>query len=307
MKTFKILAFDGGGIKGALSARILKRICEKFPNFLDEVDLFAGTSTGSLIALSLAYGRDADFIDNLYSYNNTKKIFSPKSRNIFKPKFSNDNLSKLLLDYFPEDLLIKDLKKYVFVPSFNVRGFTKDRWEVIFFNNLCNNKTYNSRVIDVALSSSAAPTYFPSHNNFIDGGVVANSPTASAVFTSMNCFSSLSSGNDFRLLSIGTGNSPDRIIGDTSKWGTAQWAFNPFAKMNSPLLSLVMDGSSYLEDIYCTEFLKSNYFRINPRISKFLPMDDPQFVPFLKNLANETDLTETFNFIKNQKYHNNLL
>lgn len=300
MKTFKILAFDGGGVKGALSARILKRICEKFPEFLDEVDLFAGTSTGSLIALSLAYGRDATFIDNLYSYSSTKKIFSPKRNNIFRPKYSNTNLNSLLLDYFPEDLLIKDLKKYVFVPSFNVKGFSKDSWEVIFFNNLCNNKTYNSRVIDVAISSCAAPTFFPSHNNFIDGGVVANSPTATAIFSTMNCFPSLSSGNNFRLLSIGTGNSPDKIIGNTANWGAAQWAFHPFSKMKSPLLSLFMDGSSYLEDIYCTEFLKDNYFRINPKVSKFIAMDDPQFVPFLKTLASETDLTETYKFIKDK-------
>lgn len=299
MNTFKILSFDGGGIKGVLSARILKRICEKFPNLLAEVDLFSGTSTGSLIALSLAYGKDANFVDGLYSYNNTKKIFSQKQHSIFKPKYSNNNLNKLLLDTFPEDLLIKDLKKYIFIPSFNVKGFTSNRWEVIFFNNLCNNATFNSKVIDVALSSSAAPTYFPSHKNFIDGGVVANSPTASAVFCTMNCFDSLSSGNNFKLLSIGTGDTPDRIIGNTSKWGAAQWAFHPFAKMKSPFLSLVMDGSSYLEDIYCKEFLKNNYFRINPKIPKFIEIDQPQFVPYLKNLANDIDLTETYSFIEN--------
>ncbi|MEG1287664.1 MAG: patatin-like phospholipase family protein [Clostridium sp.] len=303
MDTFKILSFDGGGIKGALSTRILKRICDRFPMLLDEVDLFAGTSTGSLIALSLAYGKTANFVDELYSYSNTKKIFSPKHHSIFKPKYSNNNLKELLLDYFPENLLIKDLKKYVFVPSFNVKGFTKNNWEIIFFNNLCNNETSSSKVIDVALSSSAAPTFFPSHQNFIDGGVIANSPTASAVFSTMNCFNSLSSGKNFRLLSIGTGDSPDRIIGNTSKWGTFQWAFNPFAKMQSPLLSLVMDGSSYLEDIYCKEFLKNNYFRINPKVSKFLAMDKPQFVPYLKNLGTEVDLTETFNFIETTFLH----
>ena len=278
--------------------RILMRLCEKFPNLLDEVDMFAGTSTGSLIALSLAYGRDAKFVDNLYSHSNTKKIFSPNRHNIFRPKYSNVNLNELLLHYFPEDLLIKDLKKYVFVPAFNVKGFTKDNFEVVFFNNLCSNPTYNSKVIDVALSSSAAPTFFPSHKNFIDGGVVANSPTAAAVFSAINCFSSLSSGKNIKLLSIGTGNSPDRIISNTSKWGAFQWAYNPFSKMNSPFLSIVMDSSSYLEDIYCKEFLKENYFRINPKVSKFLGMDQPQFVPYLKNLGNEVDLTETYKFIE---------
>lgn len=298
MKTFKIIAFDGGGVKGALSARILKRICEKYPSLLDEVDLFAGTSTGSLIALSLAYGRDASFIDNLYSYSNTKKIFSPQKHNIFRPKYSNSNLNELLTENFPDKLLIKDLNKYVFVPAFNVTGFNKDRWEVVFFNNLCKNDTSNSKVIDVALASSAAPTFFPSYKNFIDGGVAANSPTASAVFSAINCFNHLSSGQDIRLLSIGTGDIPERIIRDTSKWGVFQWAFNPFSKTNSPLLSIVMDSSCYLEDIYCSEFLKSNYFRINPKVPRFISMDEPQFVPYLKIIGNEVDLTHTFKFIE---------
>lgn len=54
MAPFRIISFDSGGVRGALSARILKRLSNKFPNLISRTHLFAGTSTGSLIALGLA-------------------------------------------------------------------------------------------------------------------------------------------------------------------------------------------------------------------------------------------------------------
>ena len=75
MKSFKILSFDGGGIRGALSIELLYRITEKYPNFLDEIDLFAGTSTGSIIAALLASGYSVKEVRNLYSLPVAKKSF----------------------------------------------------------------------------------------------------------------------------------------------------------------------------------------------------------------------------------------
>ena len=53
---FQIMTFDGGGIRGSLVAALLRRIEQDIPELLANVDLFAGTSTGSAIALSLAFG-----------------------------------------------------------------------------------------------------------------------------------------------------------------------------------------------------------------------------------------------------------
>ena len=72
MKNFKILSFDGGGIKGALSTRIILRLTQKYPTLLEDIDLFAGTSTGSIIALYLAYSKNSYAIDNLYNEENIK-------------------------------------------------------------------------------------------------------------------------------------------------------------------------------------------------------------------------------------------
>lgn len=53
--SFKILALDGGGIRGVVAARMLKQIEQEIRNqgkgnFLHEYfDLIAGTSTGSIL------------------------------------------------------------------------------------------------------------------------------------------------------------------------------------------------------------------------------------------------------------------
>ena len=55
---FKIMTFDGGGVKGVLKVILLKRLLQVFPQLFNTTDFFAGTSTGSFIALSLAYEID---------------------------------------------------------------------------------------------------------------------------------------------------------------------------------------------------------------------------------------------------------
>ena len=48
---------DGGGIRGLITAILLERLEQARPGFLSMIDLFAGTSTGGLLALGLASGR----------------------------------------------------------------------------------------------------------------------------------------------------------------------------------------------------------------------------------------------------------
>ncbi|MBQ9012382.1 MAG: patatin-like phospholipase family protein, partial [Bacilli bacterium] len=52
--TFNILSFDGGGIRGALSIKLLEKIQNETPNIVKKSNMISGTSTGSLIALGLA-------------------------------------------------------------------------------------------------------------------------------------------------------------------------------------------------------------------------------------------------------------
>jgi uncharacterized protein len=71
---FIILFCDGGGVRGLITAMLLESLDAKF---LQNVSLFAGTSTGSIIALGLAAGVPIKQIVELYcSMSNCNEIFS---------------------------------------------------------------------------------------------------------------------------------------------------------------------------------------------------------------------------------------
>ncbi len=70
----RILALDGGGIRGALTVGFLKRIEQILrerhgrPDLLlcDYFDLIGGTSTGAIIAAALSIGMSADEVTRSY-------------------------------------------------------------------------------------------------------------------------------------------------------------------------------------------------------------------------------------------------
>ena len=296
MSKFNILSFDGGGVKGALSVEILNRLIKKYPDFLEKTDLFAGTSTGSIIASLLANSISISELQNLYSIKTCKNIFSPSRLNLIKPKFKNNYLKTLIDSYFDDNFLISNFKKYIFIPSFYL-GDETSSWSPVFFHNLFENDYYNLKASDAILSSCSAPTYFPSYKNFIDGGVIDNSPTASSLILTLS--SCKFKKNEINILSIGTGDIPEKVIGKTNKWGILQWTFHPFSKMSSPLLSILLDGMSQIEDMYCRELLKDNYFRINPSIPNFISLDDYKSIPYLKYIGQTCNLDTLYNFIEN--------
>ncbi len=67
MTQFRILALDGGGIKGAFSASALATLEETTgKRCVDHFDLIAGTSTGGIIAIGLGLGSSAREITKFY-------------------------------------------------------------------------------------------------------------------------------------------------------------------------------------------------------------------------------------------------
>lgn len=190
-RPFQILSLDGGGIKGLFSAAILAHVEEDLQcRITDHFDLIIGTSTGSIIAVGLGLGLRPRDIVNFYLKHGPEIFptsgFSQKFagfRHLFRRKFDNKALEQALRECFGERLLGESTTRLV-VPSFDVGR-----------NDVCLFKTpHHPRLIrdhklkawQVAMSSAAAPTYFPAvrsieSRRLIDGGVWANNPLMVAI------------------------------------------------------------------------------------------------------------------------------
>lgn len=207
-KIFKILSIDGGGIKGLYSASILKKFEDTFGCLTtDRVDMVCGTSTGGLIALAISLGIPAAEICDFYTQKG-KDIFPPHRLKIpllgyidlfslkqalFWGKYSGRGLKQSLNDIF-ENKRIGDSKNLLCIPSYSV---TKARPRVFKYDHREGKlSTDNSLLMkDVALATSAAPTYLPlaeidalSKEQFVDGGVWANNPTLVGLLEALMCF-----------------------------------------------------------------------------------------------------------------------
>lgn len=287
-----VIAFspsNGGDIRGALSITLIRRLHERFPDFVQSTDLFAGTSTGSFIALGLAYGLPPDRIAELYAEPTARFVFTSRHLELFRPKYNNDHLRQVLESVFPPDLRLEDLPHRVLIPSFRVSPDPNTGgWSPVFFNNLPDSPTREARVLDVALSSSAAPVYFPSYQHYVDGGVVANNPAVAAIAFARNRNLLNQCLDDIVLLSVGTGFYPQAIRTDTSGWGALAWMLYPEPPL--PLLSVLMDGVLLAHTQMASQLLGEAHFRLDPILPELIPLDAYEKIPLLVQLGEQFDL-----------------
>jgi patatin-like phospholipase/acyl hydrolase len=184
----RILTIDGGGIKGVFPASFLASleddIGDKISNYFD---LIVGTSTGGIIALALGLEMPAKEILAFYETLG-KDVFGGNGfmkniRQLGRAKYDRKKLENSLASQFGNRKL-GDSKKRLVIPSVNL-----ENGKVYIYKTSHNARLardYREKIVDVALATSAAPTFFPSQNNstgtpLIDGGLFANNPVGLAV------------------------------------------------------------------------------------------------------------------------------
>jgi patatin-like phospholipase/acyl hydrolase len=298
MPAYRILSFDGGGVRGVLTARLLHRIAEKAPGLLDNVDLLAGTSTGAIIAASLAVGNNPATIVDLY-LSKAEFIFHTDFFHsvghlwgLNGSKYSTENRKQILQDHLGSKLL-GEIAQKILIPTFELDSQNllspadpePRKWKAKFFHNYAidNDNTANPdtthRLVDVVVRSSAAPVFFPIYQGFIDGGVVANNPSMCALAQAIN---NNTGGQDIKnvtMLSIGTGFKPQFIDNTNGDWGLHQWGFQ--------LLDLLLDASAGLADFQCRELLGDRYCRVNVDLELPIGLDAVDRMPELIKYADD--------------------
>jgi patatin-like phospholipase/acyl hydrolase len=305
MPKYRIVSIDGGGIRGLVTTILLQRIVATpgLENFLKSINLIAGTSTGGLLALGIAYGLDLEHIRDLYI---------KKGPGIFDDSWLDDlrDLGKLRgADYKIKPLrrelkslfgkaTLGQLKKHVLITAFDLDNEDpkpgKRTWKPKLFHNFSGpGSDSNSSVADVGLYTSAAPTYFPSVDGYIDGGVYANNPSICALAqTQDDRYGPTPKLKDVCLLSLGTGTSLQYIRGKSHDWGYVHWI--------KPLINLMFDGTTGIADYQCSQFLGNRYHRLAPIFPAgvTVPMDDIKKIPYMIEFAEHLGINDTIKWLK---------
>jgi uncharacterized protein len=299
MARYRILSMDGGGIRGVLTARILERIDEMLPGFLSGVHLFAGTSTGGLLALGLGAGKSPKEMVELYRAC-SESVFTDSLLdnlkdlgNLVGAEYSWEPLKAVLECYF-QGLRLAHLPKKVLVSAFdldNEGGSGMRVWKMKFFHNFPS-KGWDGRelLIDVALRTSVAPSYFPIYQGYIDGGVAASNPAMCALAQALHPSTGRQQLNDVVILSMGTGYNPHYLPVKDADWGLAQWAPH--------MLNIMLEGSAGMVDYQCRQVLDKRYLRINPLLPKPIGLGSVKYIPDLLEAADQVSLDEMLPWIK---------
>ncbi len=281
VSTYRILSIDGGGVRGLLVAVVLEELDERVPGWRDGIDLYAGTSTGGIIALGLAKGMSPTELRELY-YDRSPEIFaSPwpplvhEGLQFLTAGYDNGPLRAALVEEFGA-MKLRSLKTRVLISAFDLDSEDPDpakrSWKPKFFHNFPGKDSDGGRlVVDVAMATSAAPTYFPTTGGYIDGGVAANNPSMAALAQTQDRRAKLDPRpglDDIALLSIGTGFLPRRIEGPDHDWGYLRWV--------EPLVRLIFDGLGDVPHYQCAQLLGDRYYRVNHKFAwgDEIEMDD---------------------------------
>jgi patatin-like phospholipase/acyl hydrolase len=273
----RILSFDGGGIRGIFSLQIAARIEQLFreeygqPNLVlaDVYDMFAGTSTGAIIATFLAWGGPVADADALFT-TRVKQLFAHQQPylpwRLLKSKYRAEVIADFFRGHFVEDdgrpalLGSAKLKKLLLVVMRNAT--TGAPWPISSnLRAMYNDRSLANCNLDIPLwqllrASTAAPTFFPPEQItlggdsflFVDGAVTPfNNPALlAALMATLPAYRlEWPTGRDaLHVMSIGTGGHRShlnkRMASKTYVWDALRF-----------VIPALLDDASINQDMMC--------------------------------------------------------
>ena len=258
----------------------------------DYFDLIAGTSTGGIIALGLGLGMSATELLRLYA-ENARRIFPDslryRLRGIFRAKYARTELHDVLTEVFGEHRL-GDSRKRLLVPSLDLASGYVHLYKTSHHPSLIND--YKLPVVEVAMATAAAPTYFPVHLSpdgvpFIDGSVWANNPLGLAVIEAVGILGWPR--DQIRVLSLGCTSSSLDV------WRKQRTSLGASAYWGARLAKVFIAAQSSSAIVTANTLIGADaVFRINPDVrQQRITIDGLRHLPLLSRLG----LTEAANWM----------
>jgi hypothetical protein len=235
----KILALDGGGIRGMITVEVLGAIedllrkkMKKGPEFVlaDYFDFVAGTSTGAIIAACISLGMKVDMIRDFYVNSGRDMFDKAFLLKRFRYKYEDNKLIDKMQSIFGKETTLGSDKLRNVLMMVMRNATTDSPWPLSNNPSAKYNqperreKPYYDCNLDFPLwqlvrASTAAPVYFPpevikmgpNEFVFVDGGITTyNNPAFQAfLMTTVEPYNMNWSVGEHNLLvvSVGTGTS----------------------------------------------------------------------------------------------------
>jgi patatin-like phospholipase/acyl hydrolase len=260
----RILAIDGGGIRGIIPALVLTELERRAGRpVADLFDLVAGTSTGGILACALTRpeARPAAELVDIYRTEGPK-IFSRTPVRVITSvlgladeKYDDTALNEAL-EHYLGDKLLGDAAPKLLLTSYDLEARTPK-----FFKSWREeDHAVPARI--AARATAAAPTYFEpvqlGKMGLVDGGVFANDPAMCAYAEARR----IAPDERPYVVSLGTGQQTDPIhYRDAKGWGLVAWV--------RPLIDVVFDGVADTVDYQLREVVDDgDYARFQIELSK---------------------------------------
>ena len=291
----RILAIDGGGVRGAFPAALLASLEQDLDQPIGRYfDLVSGTSTGGIVAIGLALGMSATEILKLYE-NKGPTIFAQAHSGvrgwaerrirscrglIWTPKHSADELRDALHEVLGERKFGEAQTRLV-IPAWHPQTQRVYIFKTAHHSRLRTD--YKELAIDAAMATAAAPTYYAQHFTandvgLIDGSIWANNPTGIAVVEAVGTLGWRA--EDLKVLSVGCLDDI-KILKDA--YGKARIA--------PQLVNLFMSGQSH-GSLDIAHILTGDphdrraIYRVSQPVPEgFFSLDDPSRIRQLKDRA----------------------
>jgi patatin-like phospholipase/acyl hydrolase len=226
-------------------------------------------------------------------------IFTPNRwhfAGLFGSRYTDKGIRKVAETLFGNRTL-GDLDRKVLIPAFDLNHYKMNgqrRWTPKFFHNFGESPDLVVRAADVARYTSAAPTYFPIADGYIDGGVVCNNPSIPAISRVLDSRTGVPGVtlDDIVVLSLGTGRAQSYIDSLNGKWGKIQWS--------DRFIEMMMDGANDASHKECQRLLGPRYIRIDPTLSANIPLDGHDRLDEIMRISDEISLNPAISWAKLQ-------